>query len=326
MHTRVIVLIGLLATANLLSSQPAPQIVTDGEGNKLTYSNGGILFSGKDGSQKQLPATWLNQNCSNTELKNSDDLAALKEFCENWNKFLESSADSESILDPPKVIPDNCSITDVVKVKTHGQSDAYYLLGFEIAALNAGHEAEGSNALASKSMKSESGSDPTEMLADVFQKFEIASDQYRCGAFMEGQYSPSGEARQTDRTTAISVYNRLAIINSRMKDYVESRFRMVGNQDTNSMLENANTLAKLTNDRKAAFSDLASATTLSAMLSIYTGDPSATVADTLDMNADERRRLLLQIDLLMNRGSPDGFTQMADILKTFLTKHPKVRN
>jgi hypothetical protein len=69
-----------------------------------------------------------------------------------------------------------------------------------------------------------------------------------------------------------------------------------------------------------------SATTLSALLSIYSGDPTAKVADTLNMSAAERQQLITQVNEILRTGAPDGFTQAADLLKTLMEKHPKVLN
>lgn len=283
----IAILIHLAVAASLYAQRPA-KTVMDGAGNKLTYVDG-ITSVDAEGKTRTLSA-------------------------------------SESIMEPPKSIPDNCSILDVISVTTHGHSDAYNLLGFSIAAMEAGHQAEGFNAIAVKSMKLDSGDNPTVMLTDVFQNFDSATNKYLCGAFIEGQYQATDENRKIDRATIISIYNRLAVINGRMKVYVEAQFRNVGAESTRDPVDNAILLSKITNDRQAALADLVSATSFSALLSIYIGDPSEPVADTLDMSSAERKQLLDQLDGILNKGSSDGFTQAAGLLKEFLSKHPKVRN
>jgi hypothetical protein len=236
----------------------------------------------------------------------------------------QPSRESQSIGEPPKVVPDNCSVLEVTSVSSNGQSGAYNLLGYEIAALDVGHRAESNNALAVKSMNSPPA-DPVGSLADTFRNLDAGTDGYLCGAYIAGQYKAANDDQRTFRETNVSVYNRLAIINTRMKEYIKNRIRNFEHQDSSSIIENANTLAKLTHDRNAAFSDLVSAATLSALLSLY-ADPSAPVVDTLNMNAAERGQLLARLDEILTHGSPDSFTQVADILKSFLTNHTKVRD
>lgn len=331
MQVRAIFCLSFLAGASLLAAQ-SPQVVTQSDGNKLTYSAEGVSFTGPDGVAKTIPAQWLNQNCPDLSKSGlADPDSYLKEVCATWAKYNEQQAaqaqqePQQPITEPPVAIPDNCPIIDVIAVTTHGRSEAYNLLGFELAALSVGHQAESDSATAVKAMNSDAAKDPVGMLADVFQKLNLATDEYRCGAYIVGQYKAAGENQQIGRATTISVYNRLATINARMKKFIEGRFRNVDNPNGN-VLENANTLADLTNDRKAAFSDLVSVTTYSGLLSIYAGDPTAKVADTLNMSGAERQQLMTQVNDILKTGAPDGFTQVADLLKTFLDKHPKVLN
>lgn len=332
MKVRAIVTPSVLAAATLVAAQQPPLTITQSDGNKLTYSADGVSFSLPNGQTKTLPSQWLTQHCpdlSKTGVTDPDSLAYLGEVCATWTKYKEQvrPQQQQSITEPPQTIPDNCSVMDVLAVSQNGRSDAYNLLGYEIAALAAGHQAEATNAVAVKSMKANGATDPVGMLADVFQKIALATDQYRCGAFLVSQYQGVGEDRQTYRTTAISVYNRLAIINETMKTYIEGRFRNVGVQSSpTDVVDNANTLAKLTNDRNAAFSDLVTAISLSGLLSYYTGDPSAKIVDTLNMSGAERQQLLTQLNEILKAGTTDEFTKDADLLKTLLLKHPKVRD
>jgi hypothetical protein len=239
-------------------------------------------------------------------------------------------AEGRSILEPPASLPDDCSISEVLLISNHGQSETYKLLAYEIAALDMGHQGQAGALSSLKLMKSNFGADPTAMLAEVFRNFDISTNKFRCGAFFAGEYHPTTKdhetARNTFRKTLISVYNRLAIVNERMRRYVDHRFRDSINPDTNTVLNNADILAKLTEERNEAFSDLVSATELSAMLSIYTGDKSAAVADTLNISSAERKQLLIQLGEIVKSGSPDEFTKNAELLDDFLIHHPKVRD
>jgi hypothetical protein len=337
MQVRAIFCLGFLTAATLLAAQQQPQTITQSDGNKLTYSVEGVSFTDPDGKAEIIPAKWLYQNCPDLSKSGlTDPDSYLKEVCAIWTKYNDQpqpqpenqAQQDQSIGNPPATIPDNCSIMNVLAVSQNGKSDAYNLLGYEIAALSVGHEAEVNNAAGLKSMRSTSAAkDPAGMLADVFQNLNLAADEYHCGAFIVGQYQAKGDNLEIDRWTTISVYNRLAVINAKMKDYVEDRFRNLGSQSASDIVDRANTLAKLTNDRKAAFSDLVSAIAMSGLLSIYAGDPNAKVADTLNMSAAERQRLLTQVnEILKPGGVPDDFTKNADFLKTFLEKHPKVLN
>lgn len=343
MQVRAIIRL-IFCVATSLAAQ-SPQVITQSDGNKLTYSAEGVSFTGPDGVVKTIQAQWLNQNCPDLSKSGiTDPDSYLKEVCTTWAKYNGQQAaqarpepppqpqaqaqQDRSLGDPPATIPDNCSIMYVLAVSQNGHSDGYNLLGYQIAALSVGHQAEANNAAGLKSMRSSSAAtEPAGMLADVFQNLNLAADEYRCSAFIMGQYHATGDSPETDRWTTISVYNRLAIINGKMKDYVEGQFRNLGSQSPSDVVDRANTLAKLTNDRKAAFSDLVTAMAFSGLLSIYAGDPNAKVADTLNMNAAERQRLLTQVnEVLKSGGAPDEFTKDADFLKTFLDKHPKVLN
>lgn len=322
--------VGLVTmTGPFLMSQEPSQTVTDSEGTKLTFRADGITSVSKDGTTRHLPAAWLNENCSDpskTGLTDANDLADLKIVCQDWAQFNNQAENGDSILEPPTAAPDDCPITQIALVSTRGQSDAYKFLAYQIAALDAGHEGQRADQIALNSMKADPSADPITMLTDVFRGFDIATNKFYCGAFFVGQYHANGQVRQVARITLVSVYNRLAILNDRTKAYVEGRFKGPEDPDANTVLENANTLTALTDKRNAALSDLLSTTQMSALLSLYTGDKSASVVDTLNMSAAEREQLLIQLNRVLGLGPPDDFTKDAELLKDFLTHHPKVRN
>jgi hypothetical protein len=242
-----------LSLATSARADKAPQTMTDGGGGALTFTTAGITYKGKDGSTSTIPADRLNQICGDPSKLAADE--GLKEVCDDWAIYMRED-DHSSIGDPPQTLPNDCSMAEVVLLQQKKGSDGYLLLEYQISALAAGHDAEGEGRKIQDLLRATSPN-PTSALASVFQTFDIATDKYKCGAYIQGLYAPNKEEAQDARKVAISVYNRLGIVNDRMKGYVEQKFR-----GADDLVNNAKTLAELSKDRDDAFSDLVSSATL----------------------------------------------------------------
>ena len=83
----------------------------------------------------------------------------------------------------------------------------------------------------------------------------------------------------------------------------------------------AESLASILDDRKDAGGDLVNATTMSAMLAVYLGDPNASKTDIADVTCGERQALLDMLRPLATASAVDEFTRAAALLEEFFQKH-----
>ena len=88
-----------------------------------------------------------------------------------------------------------------------------------------------------------------------------------------------------------------------------------------SQVKAAEALSSVLQNRKEAGTDLTNATTLTALLTVYTGDPHASTTETVNLSCSERQILLAELLPLTKDGAVDEFTRNAGLLLTFLQEH-----
>lgn len=222
-----------------------------------------------------------------------------------------------NVYDPPASPPDGCSTVQIGQIDMITGSEAYLFLIREVAAIKLGHTAS-QQILASFT---EPGNAHPTLFQEVVRMttgLTDAKNTYLCASYILGRGQKGDEEHQTTRRMLITVYNRMALQTRQFREKLKA---MAGDDDEtskSSQLKLAEVMSSLEQDRKAVGSDLVDATTLSIMLTVYSGDLNAPKADTLRISCIERQSLLADLESLTKATKVDEFTKTAGLLEDFL--------
>lgn len=221
-----------------------------------------------------------------------------------------------NVYDPPASPPDGCSTVQIAQIDMLTGSEPYLFLHREIAAFKLGHTASQQILTA---LTEPANAHPTlfQGVVKVNTGLTDAKNTYLCASYILGRGTKGDEEYQVTNRMMITVYNRMALQTRQFREKLKA---MAGDDETSksSQLKLAEVMTSLEQDRKVAGSDLVDATTMSAELTIYTGDPNAPKTDTLKISCIERQTLLADLASLTKATKVDEFTKNAGLLEDFL--------
>lgn len=221
-----------------------------------------------------------------------------------------------NVYDPPASPPDGCSTVQIAQVDMLTGSEAYLFLRREVAAFKLGHTAS-QQILAALTEPANAHPTLFQEVVKVNTGLTDAKNTYLCASYILGRGTKGDEEYQVTNRMMITVYNRMALQTRQFREKLKAIAADNDETPKSSQLKLAEVMSSLEQDRKAAGSDLVDATTMSAMLTIYTGDPNAPKADTLKISCIERQALLADLASLTKTTKVDEFTKNAGLLEDF---------
>ena len=226
----------------------------------------------------------------------------------------------ENVFDPPRFMPAGCSVARITQVNLVSGTKDYRSMNHDIEALNLGHTAS-QQVLAALATSKDTQLTDMQKAIRTMSGLTDAQNTYLCAAFLLGGEDADDENRKAAKGMLISVYNRMALGVWQLQNQLKTAAQDTASPQGTSDLKFAEAVATLLDDRKEAGSDLVNATTLAAMITIYTGDPQATKTDTVNVSCGERQVILGKLLPLAKARAVDEFTKNAGLLETFFQKH-----
>lgn len=231
----------------------------------------------------------------------------------------KAPADFPSKLDsPPPFLPAGCIAARILNAQALLGSKAYIFMNRDIEALELGHTASQQLEEAVTISKDDQNSFML-ALTSTLTGLTDAQNNYLCASFLLGAEKGGDRNRLFVRKTLISVYNRMALETRETK----TQIKKMAEQPTapQEQVKFAERMASILDDRKEAGGNLVDATTMSALLAVYLGDPHATKTDIVDITCSERQVLLDKLHPIASASAVDEFTRAAGLLEEFFQKH-----
>ena len=221
--------------------------------------------------------------------------------------------------DPPNVLPAGCSASLIAQFTTLEGSESYLLIRRMISSFKLGHIATQQlhDALASN----ESDNTMFSQVLRITTGLTDTQNTYLCASFLLGGQPAKDERYWIIKATLISVFNHMALQTWSLKYQMQKIAEDAESSKGISQVKAAEALSSVLQNRKEAGTDLTNATTLTALLTVYTGDPHASTTETVNLSCSERQILLAELLPLTKDGAVDEFTRNAGLLLTFLQEH-----
>ena len=222
--------------------------------------------------------------------------------------------------EPPSVLPAGCPAATIVHASTLQGTEAYLLMGRQIAAFKLGHEA--SQEL-EEALRGPSDPNSTMLQSVIHMNTGLGDAQrtFLCASFLIGGETANDDTHRDMRGLLVSVFNRMALgawqLQGQMQKMAEDAeaSKKVGDVKT------AQAISAILQDRKEAGTDLVTVATMSALLTVYAGDVDAKTTPFVTVSCSERTALLTDLSSLTKATPIDEFTRSAGILEEFFQGH-----